>query len=169
VLQVQVRAAVAEHAGLTPEQLLVGVDGCSAPNFALPLQALARAFAELACASDTAPLGRARDAALQHPHLASGHEQFDCTLMQASAGRVFCKGGAEAIMALALPAQGLGVVLKVHDGGARAIPPATLAVLQQLGVFPDGIPSALKVYQRPQLRNASGLATGELIADVPIA
>ena len=39
---------------LQPDELAVGIDGCSAPAFALPLERMARGFALLACA-DGAP------------------------------------------------------------------------------------------------------------------
>jgi L-asparaginase II len=165
-LQAQVKAAVAEHAGLQPSALHVGVDGCSAPNFGLSLSALGRAFAAFATAAPGEPLARLRAAMLAHPHLVSGHGQFDLELMTASRGSIVCKGGAEAIIALGILPLGLGVVIKVHDGNARAIPPACLAVLEQLGALPSGQAGALSGYVRPVLHNARGIATGELVADL---
>jgi L-asparaginase II len=49
-LQVAIRRAVATFTGVAEERLVAGTDGCSAPNYAVPLSGLARAFARLACA-----------------------------------------------------------------------------------------------------------------------
>jgi hypothetical protein len=47
-LQQAVRKAVADVAGVASKDMAWGVDGCSAPNFAMPLSSLARAYARLA-------------------------------------------------------------------------------------------------------------------------
>src|SRR6059058_440471 len=47
-LQQSIRAHVARASGLEESQMQMGIDGCSAPNYAIPLSALARAYARLA-------------------------------------------------------------------------------------------------------------------------
>mgnify|MGYP003349635999 CR=1 FL=1 len=47
-LQQAIRRDVARAAGVAPEAMKMGIDGCSAPNYAMPLSALARSFARLA-------------------------------------------------------------------------------------------------------------------------
>lgn len=165
-LQVAVKSAIAEHTGVDPSQLSCGTDGCSAPNYAMPLSALARAFARYAAADSDSPLGRLKLALQAHPELVSGQGQFDLDLMAALPGRVVCKGGAEGIMGIGLVDLGLGVVVKVHDGNPRALAPACLAVLSQLGVFEGGLPPTLLPHQRPQVHNARGTLTGELVAEI---
>ena len=51
-LQVEIRTAVARFAGVGAETLDAVIDGCSAPNYALPLTGLARAYARLVRAAD---------------------------------------------------------------------------------------------------------------------
>lgn len=72
-LQQAIRQAVADVVGLAPGELAAGTDGCSAPNYAMPLANLARGFARLASgAADPArgeqfaPLAEAMTA---HPDL----------------------------------------------------------------------------------------------------
>lgn len=43
-LQVAIRNHVAQAVGLAPDQLAMGIDGCSAPNYAMPLAHLARGY-----------------------------------------------------------------------------------------------------------------------------
>ena len=48
LLQGEIRSAVAQAVGLQEHQLTMGIDGCSAPNYAMPLAHLATGFARLA-------------------------------------------------------------------------------------------------------------------------
>ena len=47
-LQQAIRRDVARAVGLAPEAMKMGIDGCSAPNYAMPLANLARGYARLA-------------------------------------------------------------------------------------------------------------------------
>jgi L-asparaginase II len=54
-LQQAIRRDVTRAVGLAPEQLKMGIDGCSAPNYAMPLLHLACGYARLASgAADSA-------------------------------------------------------------------------------------------------------------------
>ena len=58
-LQVAIRVAVAHLAGVEPARLVAGTDGCSAPNYAMPLDRLAFAYARLASGAEDARYGSA--------------------------------------------------------------------------------------------------------------
>ena len=62
-VQAAVRRAVAEACEIDPAAMPTATDGCSAPNFALPLSALARGFKNLANRT-RGPSGSPLDAAL---------------------------------------------------------------------------------------------------------
>ena len=107
-MQRAVKRAVADACEIDEADLLTGTDGCSAPNFAMPLSALARAFKNLATGDPAGtPLDAARArvrAAMQaHPQLVSGPTRFDYELTCAFAGRAVCKGGAEGVIAIGFP------------------------------------------------------------------
>jgi L-asparaginase II len=129
-LQVACRGVVQELAGEPVTS--VGIDGCGAPVFALSLAGLARAF--LACVqahAGTEPR-RVADAMRAHPELMSGTGREDAALMHAVPG-LLAKGGAEGVMAVAVP--GLGAVaVKIDDGADRARLPVLVAALRHLGV-----------------------------------
>lgn len=178
---VQQRAlqAFAAMCGLQPDQVGLGTDGCSAPNFAVPLHAAATAYARL---MDPAGLGAARAAACArivssmtgHPQLVGGPGRFDTRLMQACRGRIVSKGGAEGYQACGLPAGALGpgspacgVALKIADGdrGGRAVPAAALAALRQLGALAAAELEQLADLAPPRpLENNRGLWVGEMRA-----
>ncbi len=146
-VQRAVRVAIEEMTGAASPGY--GVDGCSAPNFATSVHGLARAMARMA---DPSGLGRVRgDAARRlfgamtaHPLLVAGEGRACSELMAAMGGRVAVKTGAEAVFVAILPEAGLGVALKVEDGGTRASECAIAALLVRLGVLDPGDPAALR-------------------------
>jgi L-asparaginase II len=62
---------------------------------------------------------------------------------------VLAKGGAEALDCAAALGAGLGIAVKVRDGGYRATGPAMLAVLDQLGLLTPGARRRLRVSASP--------------------
>jgi L-asparaginase II len=108
----------------------VAVDGCGAPQHALSLRGLARAFTALAREH-----GVVADAMRRHPWHVGGTGRDVTALMERVPGLV-AKDGAEGVYAVAL-ADGSAVVLKIEDGAARARTPVLVAALGAVGV--DGL------------------------------
>jgi L-asparaginase II len=158
-VQRSIRAAVAEVAGVDEGALPVGIDGCSAPNYALPLAALAQAFAWLAAAGDAAAC-EIRDAMRGHPAMVSGTGRSDAMLMQAGRGDWIAKIGAEGVQAIGVASRRLGIAIKVADGSRRALYPAIVAVLDALGLLDDAQRDALSALAAPPIANVRGIVTG---------
>ena len=120
------RAEVAAAAEVS--ELPTAIDGCGVLTFALTLERMAHAFARL----ETLDAGAAVAAAMRaYPELVRGHGAPDTVLMQSLPGWT-AKGGAEALLCAVSP-DGLGVVVKIDDGGSRAVAPAVAAFLARLG------------------------------------
>jgi len=129
-LQVALQAAIER---LADERVAhVAVDGCGAPQHALTLPGLARAFSRLVTAAPGSPERRTADAMRAHPLLVGGTDR-DVTLLMQSVPGALAKDGAEGVYAVALP-DGSAVALKVEDGAARARMPVLVAALRALGV-----------------------------------
>ncbi len=161
-LQQAIRAATEE---VTDETVAGwGVDGCSAPNFAMTLGGLARAMQRFAAATGS---GGVRDRAMHrltramaaYPENVAGEGRACTELMRAMGGRVTLKTGAEAVFVAILPDQRRGIALKIADGGGRGAEAAITALLVHLGVLDPAHPSALKRLGGTQT-NWRGLATG---------
>ena len=167
----------AEMCGLPPADVVVGTDGCSAPNFAVPLVSAAAAYARLA---DPSKLPHRRANALRtlfyamtaYPEMVSGPGGFDTEVMRRRPGQLVLKGGADGYQAIGLApnalrpgSPALGVALKVADGGSRAVHLVALEVLRQLGALADADFAALEAEfnfaPHQTLRNFRGLVTGE--------
>jgi L-asparaginase II len=169
-LQQAIVAAVAEFAGVGEDRLVRGIDGCSAPNYAMPLSALALAYARLACGDPTGGFGPAarvlRDAMREHPAMVSGEGRSDELLMRVGGGDWVTKIGAEGVQAIGVSSRGWGVAVKVADGSKRGLFPAVVAVLDQLGLLDDGQRAALQRLAQPPLVNYRGTVTGSAVAVV---
>lgn len=108
----------------------IAVDGCGAPQHALTLTGLARAFA--AVATGDAALARVADAMRAHPELVGGADRDVTDLLIAVPGLV-CKDGAEGVYAAGL-LDGSAVAVKVADGATRAAPLLMVGGLRTLGL-----------------------------------
>jgi len=165
-LQKAIRQAVSTFTGVAADRLVAGIDGCSAPNYAVPLAALATAFARLATADVDPDYGMAprtiADAMIAHPEMVSGEYRSDLALMQAGRGDWVTKIGAEGVQAIGIRSHGLGIAIKVADGQKRGLYPAIVATLEQLGVVDAAARHVLEPWSRRTVRNYRGTATGEI-------
>ncbi len=163
-LQKAIRAATEEVAGETVAGW--GVDGCSAPNFAVSLQGLAQGMAKFANAREGQgarqdAMHRLTRAMGTHPDLVAGEGRACTELMRAMGGRVAIKTGAEAVFVAILPEKGLGIALKVVDGATRASEAAIAHLLVRAGVLEAGHPATVKRLN-PVQKNWRGIETGIL-------
>ena len=136
-LQQAIRRDVARAVGLSPDDLKMGVDGCSAPNYAMPLANLARGYARLASGSADAQFGESfaqlAAAMTARPDLVSGTARNDLAFMRAGRGDWVTKVGADGVQAFASTSRGQAFAIKIADGSKVALHAATIAVLDQLG------------------------------------
>jgi len=165
-VQQRILRSILQWTALEPGQVAVGVDGCAAPCFGLPLAAMATAWAGFAAAVAPAP-ARLRAAMLAHPFLVAGTGRPCTEFMQAWPGELIAKIGAEGVYGAALPGAGLGIALKVADGDMRSSALALVAVLRQLAGqagpgFPTGDAAALEAWIDPPIRNTRETVTGRM-------
>ena len=163
-LQRAIRAATEEVTGETVAGY--GIDGCSAPNFAMSLAGLGRAMARFAGASEGGDtrqraMARLRRSMAAHPDLVAGDGRACTELMQAMGGKVALKTGAEAVFVAMLPEQKLGIAMKIEDGNTRASEAALVGVLTMLGALDPAHPMAQKRLPAPQV-NCRGIAAAQL-------
>jgi L-asparaginase II len=175
-VQKRILANLSTMCGLSPTKILVGTDGCSAPNFALPLKNAALGYARLTDPTKLplelgAAARRIFEAMTTNPELVSGAGRFDTELMRVTGGRLLSKGGAEGFQCIGIPAirsspdhPHLGMALKSIDGdlGQRAVPIAALHVLHAIGAISDAERQGLAKFDQRPLHNLRGLAVGSL-------
>ncbi len=175
-VQQQILQTFTDMVSMAADDIIFGIDGCSAPNFAVPLQNTATAFARL---MDPGQFSENRadccrvivNAMTAYPQMVSGEGRFDTLLMQVTSAQLLSKGGAEGFQGIGIPPESLGpgspalgVALKVLDGdlGSRARSVATIAVLDALGVLSAEERQLLKQFDTRPILNQSGLHVGEI-------
>jgi L-asparaginase II len=159
-------AEMARWAGVETGEMALGVDGCGVPTFGLSLEALARAFGALAAAAgrgEEAP-ARVLGAMARHPEYVAGERRLCTELIRVTGGRVLPKVGAEGVYGVAVPGSGLGVALKVEDGGRRALEPALVAALWGLGVLSVEEAARLSAFGSREVTNTRGEVVGRIVA-----
>lgn len=142
----------AEMCQLTPSEIAVAIDGCSVPNFAIPLYNAALAYARI-CDPEGGMVEPAIritachtivDSMIAHPTMVAGPGRFDTRLMEVGAGRWVSKGGAEGYQGIGVKpgvlfhgSPGLGIAVKIADGDLRnkIRGAVALEILSQLGLL----------------------------------
>jgi L-asparaginase II len=184
-IQQDILAAFAEMCSLASDEIELGTDGCSAPNFAVPLFNAALAMARLC---DPRTLSETRASACRkitsamttHPEMISAYGEFDEQLMRVGEGKIVCKRGAEGYQIIGLlpgvlspDSPGIGIALKVADGdpsrmaldlthSPRVRPAVAIEILRQLGILSLQQEQALASFGpvRP-IKNHRGIVTGQ--------
>lgn len=159
---------------LPVKKIKIGIDGCAAPNFALPLSAMAKSFLNLISPPESFPsevrsaCTRLVSAMSSFPELIGGVERLDTMLMQAADGNIISKVGADGVWLCAvLPCEkwpsGLAIALKVEDGDdRRARPVIAVEILKRIGVLgEDDLPELSPMV----IKNRRGDVVGSVVAD----
>lgn len=165
---------VAQICDTPHEKIRIAIDGCAAPNFALPVSAMARGFLHLVhpspdCDEETRDAcRRVVSSMMSYPEMVGGTERLDTLIMDAMRGRIISKIGAEGVwLAAILPCEkyerGLGIALKIEDGNDnRARAAVALEVLRQLGLLDNEGYESLRAHAPLVIRNRRGDAVGEV-------
>ena len=146
----------------------ITIDGCSAPNPAIPLYSLAKAMSWFATAHKRDDqLSKAalklRNAMVNYPELVAGELRACTNLMKACEKKAILKTGAEGVFVAILPELEKGIALKIFDGGTRASECAIASLLIQLGVLNRNHPTAL-AYTHAPILNWRKIQTGMMKA-----
>ncbi|MBX2837643.1 MAG: asparaginase [Gammaproteobacteria bacterium] len=152
-----------------PMQLPWGYDGCGIPTLAMPLHRVAFGMARFADKTgvdeDRAQaIDQIQTAVARHPYLVAGASRLCTALMERLAPKVLVKVGAEGFYAACLPEQGLGIAIKMDDGGTRGANVAMGAVLQSIGEMQDDIAAELQEFIAPSITNSRGEVVGRIEA-----
>lgn len=166
-VQEAIRNNVADMTGIPSAELVTGTDGCGVPTFYLSLARMAYSFARLVDprgmeTSKAAAAMVVSEAVRMHPELVSGTGRLEVLLAQATDHRFVAKGGAEAVFCLGVPEKGLGLAIKIDDGGARAMPTLVTAVLKQMDLLSPAAEMRLKDLLHPELHNHAGTLVGDI-------
>ncbi len=161
-VQRAVAATLSRYCGVDVSSAPYGIDGCSVPTWALPMDRLAQAFARLTEPEDKGGQWIVR-AARNHPFLISGAGRFDTRIMEA-VPRLFIKVGAEGVFCGAVAHAGIGFALKCDDGAGRGAEVAVSMMLADLDVWTAAEKNTLHNFATEHLRNWRRIHVGDVLA-----
>lgn len=158
---------LSDLANVDMRQFPMGIDGCGFPAPTMPLSKLAHLVASFAkpqnlSTSRTKAVFRLHNAMTNEPYFVSGHGSAISDIMHVTNGKILVKSGAEGIMTAAIPELGLGVAIKIADGGARARTAVLLAMFDHLNILTSDEKLRLSVHFKPKLLNSRDEVVGEI-------
>ena len=173
-VQQLVRNIIAEMCDTDPESMPVGFDNCGAPVFGVSLHSFAHAAARLAKPDGLESVRadactRVVSAMRAHPWLVAGSRRADTILMQDDGFDGVAKCGAEGVFLVAVPEEGIGMAIKVDDGGDRAASALAVGVLHALGILDVDTHSRLSAAIDKTVMGADGdevISTVRVIGEV---
>ena len=138
-VQRRVRSVIEGFCDVDLSDAPMGIDGCSLPNWAIPLEKLAYGFARFGTGDGLEPeraklCRQIRAAVAEFPFMVAGTGRFCTRVMEQLGQQAFVKTGAEGVFCASLPQLGLGIALKIDDGAKRGSEVVLAHLLQKLGV-----------------------------------
>ncbi len=163
-VQQMILANLSALAGVDGADIHIGVDGCGAPVHALPLRAMATAFARVASRRNVPDALRSaalavRKATAAHPHMVASRGNFNTKLLAAFAGDAVAKSGAAALFCAGFADAGVGLAVKIADGSSGAMPPIVMRVLAEIGL-PASARRKLSRFERLAVTNCHNRRVG---------
>lgn len=168
-IQPEIRDILMKFSGIEAVQIKLGIDGCGLPVYCMPLRNMALAYANLC--NENFMNGRyiksqnyVISAMTVHPEMIGGKDRFDTELMRHFGDRLIGKFGDEGVYCVGLIGKGIGIALKIEDGHTRAVGPAVLETLRQLGIIKAEEMMPLKDFWNPLIKNHRGEFVGAIKA-----
>ncbi|WP_136608977.1 asparaginase [Paenibacillus dokdonensis] len=123
--------------GIETQQIRLGTDGCGFPVFALPLSAMAAAYAKLACPDlivdkpTREAVKTITQAMNRYPEMVGGSGRVDSLILQDP--NIVAKGGFKGVYCFGLKKERLGIAFKVLDGSEEEWGWIVESILVQIG------------------------------------
>jgi L-asparaginase II len=162
-VQQLVKSTIEELISYSIPEDAYGIDGCSLPTWAIPIDKFALGLARLAEQELTnkkyvQACKLIFEACVNNPDYVAGTERYCTLIMRECAKQVLVKTGAEGVMAAAIRRPGkpaLGIAVKCLDGASRASEAALAFLLNKYKVLPD-----TSIYLNKKIVNWNNIETG---------
>lgn len=171
-VQKAILQCVSKFTDIPQDEIKIGIDGCAAPNFALPVSAMAKSFARLVfppqnfSAVTRNACQRIVSAMMNYAEMIGGTERLDTMIMETLRRQIISKVGADGVyVAGVLPSAiwktGLGIAFKIEDGDdKRARPVVAVELLRQLEILDN---QSLKEISPMAITNRRGDLVGKIV------
>lgn len=149
------------------ENMVIGLDGCSAPIFSVPVYNQALGYKNLVSNTHLPEAVQQAcktivEAVSTHPFMVAGTGRYCTDMMNITAPKIIGKTGAEGIFSMAFTEQKLGVSIKIDDG--KMLPQYNVAqsLIEATGLFSAQELAPLHRYAEAELTNFNKRPTGTI-------
>lgn len=169
-LQKEIKKVVSFFYELPEIELKAGMDGCSAPTFAMPVYNQAVAFKNLLNPSSHLPdeykiaAKIIIEACSQYPEMLAGSNRYCTDLITVTQGRIIGKTGADGVYCLLDTKNNLGISIKIDDGKMGPQYQVAQELLSYLELISPEEKKQLESYHEFELSNFSGNIVGKSVA-----
>lgn len=169
-LQKEIKKVVSVFYEIPEDELKCGMDGCSAPTFAMPVINQAIAFKNLISPSAdiTEKYKKAADlivrACAEYPEMLAGTNRYCTDLIKITKGRIIGKTGADGVYCIADTKNNWGISIKIDDGKMGPQYQVAQELLGHLDLMSPEEQKQLEPYHEFELSNFSGNIVGKSVA-----
>ena len=141
------------------------IDGCSIPNWSLPLINLALGYAKFGTGEYLAEKTKKNahkimQSVWNNPLMIGGSNRHCSKIAKELKNHAFAKIGADGVYGAAFPEYGLGLAIKIDDGSAKASEVVLNHIMDKIGVLDDANIQHKDSWLRPKVNNIQGFETG---------
>jgi len=171
-LQLYIKNIISEMSDTPMDQIKTVIDGCSAPNYFLPFENIARMFSRFMSGHGLSDK-RAQAcqtlmrAVVRHPYLIAGKKRFCSDLVAASQGDLLGKVGAMGNFILLAPKAQKIIYAKIEDGNGVAVETVICALMKRFDLWSDLHEQKIKHYAQPIIKNCRELDVGDICVVFP--
>jgi L-asparaginase II len=169
-LQKEIKKVVSVFYEFPEDELKCGMDGCSAPTFAMPVVNQAIAFKNLISPAAHIPEEYKKAAEIivsacsEFPEMLAGTNRYCTDLIKITQGRIIGKTGADGVYCIADKQKNLGISIKIDDGKMGPQYQVAQELLSHLDLISPEEIKQLEPYHEFELSNFSGNIVGKSVA-----
>jgi len=151
------------------ENITVGIDGCGAPIYIIPIYNIALSYARIMnfANDENSKYHKACktiiESMIEYPEMVAGDEEFCTELMGFTNGKLIGKVGSEAVYCVGIKDKGIGICVKIIDGNERAVYPVVMQILKELNILDKNELNNLQHWSRVELKNNLDEVIGDIL------
>ncbi len=141
------------------EKIIIGIDGCGVPVFAVPLYNFALSYLKLAY-PDIINDEKKRNAvkflmknSVTYPELIAGDERICTELMRVTGDKLFAKVGADGTYGIAVFSEKISIAIKIESGDMKALNVVVIETLKQLNLLDNKQVEKLSNFYKITVKN----------------
>jgi L-asparaginase II len=172
-LQQEIKKYVSQFYEVSLDELLLAVDGCSAPTYGMSVYKQAISYKNLISNQQSdlvnAACNKIVKAVTTYPELVAGSQRYCTDLMKVTNGRIVGKTGADGVYCLSIPEKKWGISIKIDDGKMGPQYQVAQELLMKFNLISSEEAEQLNPYREFEITNFAGNKVGKsLVVNVAL-